>query len=223
MPWTHGHASDLLDIPKVRVNFAAPEDLGLIPRVGGRLAKNILLLRESHGNLDLELFQALMGIPLRPKIMQTLDFSRNPEFNIVEKGLSGWYTSEEESVKPDHVRLRLNQQIEKLKKNLGQSLGATRLVPGGQTSKGTGTIPALLSASMIMRPAARCLDHVACELKSEYETGAQSISFKAGPKIAHKWPDKLVTTQKKVAISETQLVASYLQPNYRNGDISSGE
>ena len=114
MPWSHGHASDLPDISKVRVNFASPEDLRLIPGVGSRLAKNILLLRESHGILDVELLQALMRRPLRPEIKQTLDFSRNQELTVVEKGRSGWYSSDEDSVEPDQVRLRLNQQIEKL-------------------------------------------------------------------------------------------------------------
>ena len=224
MPWSHGHASDLPDVPKVRVNFASPEDLRLIPGVGSRLAKNILLLRESHGNLDVELLQALMGRPLRPEIKQTLDFSRNPELTVVERGRSGWYSSDEDSFEPDQVRLRLNQQIEKLEKTLGQGSGATWSVPGGQTSKSAGAIPAPLSAPIIMRPTARYPDHTASGLKSEYETGAQSILFKTGPKVTPKGADdKLGTTQKKVAISETPFVASYLQPNYRNGDISSGE
>ena len=111
MPWSHDHASDLLDIPKVTVIFAPPEDLQLSPGVGARLAKYILFLRESHGNLYAEFIRALMRRPLRPEIRQTLDFTRNSELRVLEEGLSGWYNSNEESVEHNHVRLRLTSKL----------------------------------------------------------------------------------------------------------------
>ena len=55
MPYSHGHASDLPEAPRIRVHFAAPEDLRLIPGVGAQLANTTVMLRKSRDNLNPDL------------------------------------------------------------------------------------------------------------------------------------------------------------------------
>ena len=100
MSRSSGHASDLPSAPRVRVNFASPEELKLIPGVGAKIADTIILLRQSHGNMDVELFVNLLR----------LDFSPNPALQVREDdwglfpGAMGGG--------PDFMKLRIHQEIE---------------------------------------------------------------------------------------------------------------
>ena len=112
MSRSSGHPSGLPSVPKVRVNFASPEELRLIPGVGAKMADTIILLRQSHGNMDPELFVNLLR----------LDFSPNPALQV---GEDDWGLFPEGAMGggQDFMRLRIHQEIEKMEKALRPGAG----------------------------------------------------------------------------------------------------
>ena len=117
-------AAELPRVPKIRVNFAPPEDVRLIPGVGAQLANAILLLRESMGNMDPTTLNMILRRPLGDKILHNLDFSPNPEFpktlnppmpgSGVPLGPMGGGAESDQELK----RLKLTQPIDQMEKDL---------------------------------------------------------------------------------------------------------
>ena len=118
--------AEVPQVPKIRVNFAPPEDLRLIPGVGAQLANAILLLRESMGNMDPTTLNVILRRPLGHKIhvLHNLDFSPNPAFpktlnppvlgSGVPLGPMGVGAESDKELE----RLKLIQQIDQMEKDL---------------------------------------------------------------------------------------------------------
>ena len=74
------YLSYLPNVPKIRINFPDANALQFISGLGPKLAKIMVDLRESHGNVKTFLLTALFRKKLEPEVLACLDFAPNPTY-----------------------------------------------------------------------------------------------------------------------------------------------
>ena len=166
-----------------------------------------------------------MRQPIRPDILHTLDFTRNPALAGGEEDTSrGFYDSEPEFTEPDDVKLRISREIKNMERALGCGYGAAWSAPYRPTGKGAEAISAPLPLPPRSMLASEIKEPRVTEIKREpimadpeplpahsnldTKMATPSVTFYTDPKMASKVAPKTTVTPLGVTFHPEPKMAS---------------